>query len=447
MKLLRGYKAARTHLERRQLQELAPTQAMLQRLEAIFGRAITPQEAVDQILADVRQRGDAALRDYTLRIDDAALTELEVAPQEIERAYQETPAAVKVALEFAADRIRRFHQAHLPKTWMDLAAGWGQLVRPLDRVGIYVPGGRAAYPSTVLMTAIPAKVAEVPEVLVITPPDQSGKVSPLVLAAARIARVDRVFLAGGAQAIAALAYGTESIPRVDKICGPGNLFVVLAKRAVYGTVAIDGLHGPSEAAVLADESADPRLCAVDLLAQAEHDELASAILITTSESLLQEVQRALEQELAGLERASVIQSALERNGLYILVEDMRRGADLVNLLAPEHLSLLVEDPWTLVRRIRHAGALFVGAATSAALGDYVAGPSHVMPTGATARFSSPLRTDDFVKVTSMVALDATNSDGLAPAAATIARAEGLTAHAKAIELHQKLMAAQETPVQ
>ena len=440
MKFIRGYKASREFLEKRQLQELAPSAAVLARLNELFGRPITPQEAVAEILAYVRTRGDAALREYTARIDGVTLPEFEVSYKEIAQAYQAAPPDVIAALELAAERIRRFHEAHLPKTWIDKPAGWGQLVRPLDRVGIYVPGGRAAYPSTVLMTAVPAKVASVPEIIVVTPPDRQGNANSLVLAAAKIAGVDRVFKAGGAQAIGALAYGTESIPRVDKICGPGNLFVVLAKRAVYGTVGIDGLHGPTEGAVLADDSADPRLCAADLLAQAEHDELASAIFITDSERLLNTVEQEVERQLAELDRSDVIRGALNNNGLFILVETLSQGADLANILAPEHLSILTRDPWSLTDRVRHAGALFVGSATSAALGDYVAGPSHVMPTGATARFSSPLHADDFVKVTSVVGLDASASSALAPAAATIARAEGLTAHAKAVEMHQQLTA-------
>ncbi len=438
MKIIRGYEEARDLLQKRQIQELAPSEAILDRLKVLFGKPTTPQEAVAQILQDVREKGDAALVDYSKRIDGSEMTRFEVTVREIEKAYSHTSLELVEALELAAKRIRAFHESYTTRTWVDFSKGWGQLVRPLDRVGLYVPGGRAAYPSTVLMTAIPAKVAGVPEIVLTTPPDAEGNANPLVLAAARVAGIDRVFKVGGAQAIGALAYGTESIPRVDKICGPGNLFVVLAKRAVYGSVGIDALHGPTEGAVLADATADPEICAADLVAQAEHDELASAILITNHEPLLDSVAAAMERQLATLERASVIRGALERNGLFIYVPTLEEGAELASLLAPEHLSILTADPWSLVGRVRHAGALFLGSTVSASLGDYVAGPSHVMPTGATARFSSPLRTEDFMKVTSVVALDAATGADIAPAAAAIARAEGLTAHARAIEMHQHL---------
>ena len=274
--------------------------------------------------------------------------------------------------------------------------------------------------------------------MVATPPDRRGNPNPLVLAAARIAGVDRVFKMGGAQAIGALAYGTASVPRVDKICGPGNIFVVLAKRAVFGTVAIDGLHGPSEAVAIVDESADPVLCAADLLAQAEHDELATAVLITTSNALLEHILAQVEEQLATLERAEIIRGSLERNGFCAIVDTLGQAALLANQIAPEHLSIMVRDGWALLAEIHHTGAVFLGSASSAALGDYVAGPSHVMPTGGTARFSSPLRTEDFVKVTSLVAVDLDTAKTLGTAGAVIARAEGLTAHARALEARLSL---------
>lgn len=439
MRVLNGLEAARAAvMARPPIEERELPDHVVQRMTEVFGEPLGPEQAVQRIIADIRARGDEALLHYTRQLDGVADPKLEVTPDEIEAAYKSVPAGVIDALNVAADRIRTFHQAGKPSTWVDFGSGLGQLVRPMDRVGLYIPGGRAAYPSTVLMTAVPAKVAGVPEIVLTTPPDRNGNASPLVLAAARVAGVDRIIKAGGAQAIAALAYGTATVPRVDKICGPGNLFVVLAKRLVYGQVAIDGLHGPSEAVVFADESADPRLCAADMLAQAEHDELATAILVTDSPRLLEAIQREIEHQLSTLERAEIIRKSLEGNGFLAQVESFDSCVELVNLIAPEHLSVMVSDPWAKVKGIKHTGAIFLGAPTAAALGDYVAGPSHVMPTNSTARFSSPLRTEDFLKVTSLVALDAETAQALGPAAAALARAEGLTAHARAIEARQLL---------
>ncbi|MQY55387.1 MAG: histidinol dehydrogenase, partial [Dehalococcoidia bacterium] len=318
-----------------------------------------------------------------------------------------------------------------------MEGGLGQIVRPLERVGIYVPGGTACYPSTVLMTAIPARVAGVEEIILTTPPGEGGEVPKATLVAADIADVDRVFKVGGAQAIAALAYGTESIPRVDKVCGPGGLFVTLAKRMVYGAVDIDGLYGPTETVILADDSATPAHCAADLLAQAEHDLLATAILITTSSRLAQEVDREVARQLEGLERVQIAHRSLEERGHIIVVADMEQAIELINLYAPEHLSLMVRDASSYIEKIRNAGAIFIGENSPEVLGDYVAGPSHVMPTGGTARFSSPLGVSDFLKLTSIVSLSDGDLQKLGPAAATIARVEGLTAHARAAELRLK----------
>jgi histidinol dehydrogenase len=412
--------------------------AVRERLTTVFGVEISPAAAVERILAAVRSEGDAALLDLTRRIDGVTLDRIEVDRSEITAAYRSLDPTIREALEVAAERVRAFHAVAPPRTWVDFEGGLGQMVRPLERIGLYVPGGRAAYPSTVLMTAVPARVAGVGEVLVATPPDREGNANPQVLAAAHIAGVDRVFKIGGAQAIAAMAYGTSTVPRVDKICGPGNLFVVLAKRAVFGRVAIDGLHGPSEAVTVADDSADPDLCAADLLAQAEHDELATAIFITTSERLLQAVQQRVESLLATLPRAAIIRGSLDRHGFCAVVDSVEEALDLANLIAPEHLSVMVEDGWGRLGQVKHTGAVFLGAAASAALGDYVAGPSHVMPTGGTARFSSPLRTEDFVKVISLVAVDAAAAQRLAKPGAVIARAEGLTAHALALEARERL---------
>jgi len=439
MRILRGLAAARQAvLSRPKLEDRDLPDHVVKRMTEVFGASLTAEQAVARIIADIQAEGDAALLRYTRELDGAANPTLVVTPEEIEAAYRSVPADVLTAMEVAAKRIRTFHEVGKQTTWVDFETGMGQLVRPMDRVGLYIPGGRAAYPSTVLMTAVPAKVAGVPEVILATPPDREGNASPLVLAAAKIAGIDRIFKMGGAQAVAAMAYGTATVPAVDKICGPGNLFVVVAKRMVYGQVGIDGLHGPSEGVVFADESADPRLCAADMLAQAEHDELATAILVTDSPRLLEAVQVAIEDELSRLERAPIIRKALEQNGFLAQVEDYEACAEIVNLIAPEHLSVMVSDPWAKVKGIRHTGAIFLGASSTAAIGDYVAGPSHVMPTNSTARFNSPLNTGDFLKITSLVALTPEIAQAIGPSAAALARAEGLTAHARAVELHAEL---------
>ncbi|MEA2594332.1 MAG: histidinol dehydrogenase, partial [Thermomicrobiales bacterium] len=338
------------------------------------------------------------------------------------------------ALEVAAEQIAAFHRKQLRTSWIDFTpeGALGQIVRPLERIGVYAPGGTAVYPSSVLMAAVPARVAGVSEVFVCSPPT-GGQVSPLILAAAKVAGVDRVFQVGGAQAIGAMAYGTASIPHVDKIFGPGNIFVVLAKQRVYGTVAIDQLPGPTETLVVADDSADPAITAADLLAQAEHDVMASAILVTTSEELATEVERELREQVATLERCGIAGASLTANGLIAVVPDVETAIDLANAYAPEHLCLLLRDPWQAVPLVKHAGGIFVGEHSPEALGDYTAGPSHVMPTGGTARFFSPLHLGDFTKVISVAAANRRALDRLGPATIALARAEGLTAHARAIE--------------
>jgi histidinol dehydrogenase len=412
---------------------------MASRLKEIFGRPIEPGEAVREILAQVRERGDAALMDYSGRIDGVTLTSLEASAEEIEAGYQATPQELRSALELAAERIRDFHRNQPHNSWLRWEGGGalGQMVRPLDRVGLYVPGGTASYPSSLLMAAIPARVAGVEELVVATPPDGEGPIPSYTLAAARICGVDRVFKLGGAQAVAALAYGTQSVPRVDKIVGPGNLFVVLAKREVFGVVDIDLLPGPTETLLIADESAQPDRVAADLLAQAEHDALASAILLTPSPDLAEEVRAQLKSQLEGLSRREVAEESLERNGAIVLVEDLEEAVNLANEYAPEHLCLLTADPWSLLGLIKHAGGVFVGEASSEALGDYVVGPSHTMPTGGTARFFSPLNVNHFLKTTSVFAVDEREMERIAPAAITIAQAEGLTAHVEAIKRRLK----------
>ena len=411
-----------------------------QRIRETFGKELTPDEVVKQIIRDVQTRGDASLLEYTEKLDGAKLSQLEVPVNEMTAAQKSVDRQLLAALQMAAERIRDFHQRQrgsLPMGRIELGKGVGQVIAPLERVGIYAPGGTASYPSTVLMTVIPAKAAEVREVILATPPQPDGHVPPLTLAAANIARADRVFAVGGAPAIAALAFGTESIPRVDKICGPGNIFVMLAKKQVFGVVDIDGLQGPTETIVLADDSANPVSCAADLLAQAEHDEMASAIMITTSLALAEKVSAEVERQLAELERSKIAEKALEQSGGIVVVNRLDEAIQLVNAYAPEHLCLLVRDAESIAARIRHAGGIFIGESSPEVLGDYIAGPSHVMPTGGTARFSSPLNVTDFLKITSLVSLDEKSLKELGPHAAAIARAEGLTAHAKAVEKRAK----------
>ena len=416
MRIIRDLEAAKSLLLERAQVELA-------------GEAY---ETVQQILGEVRARGDSALFDYTREIDGVELARLEVTREEIAQSRNVAGKELVSALELAAERVRSFHVAQKRSLGLEFVeGGLGFLVRPLERVGIYVPGGKASYPSTVLMTAIPAGVAGVDEVVVTTPPAPDGTVPASTLVAADIAKVDRIFKVGGAQAVAAMAYGTESVPRVDKICGPGNVFVTLAKKQVYGIVGIDGLHGPTETVILADDSASPVLCAADLLAQAEHDEMASAILITTSPRMAGEVNEEVERQLAQLERQAIARQSLERNGVIVVVDNIDEAIELVNLYAPEHLCLAMRDARSYLDRIRHAGGIFIESPE--ALGDYTAGPSHVMPTGRTARFGSPLSVLDFLKVSILVDLDDEALKALGPAAATIARAEGLTAHALSVE--------------
>lgn len=416
MRIIRDLEAAKSLLLERAQVELA-------------GEAY---ETVQQILGEVRARGDSALFDYTREIDGVELARLEVTREEITQSRNVASKELVSALELAAERVRSFHVAQKRSLGLEFVeGGLGFLVRSLERVGIYVPGGKASYPSTVLMTAIPARVAGVDEVVVTTPPAPDGTVPASTLVAADIAKVDRIFKVGGAQAVAAMAYGTESVPRVDKICGPGNVFVTLAKKQVYGIVGIDGLHGPTETVILADGSASPVLCAADLLAQAEHDEMASAILITTSPRMAGEVNEEVERQLAQLERQAIARQSLERNGVIVVVDNIDEAIELVNLYAPEHLCLAMRDARSYLDRIRHAGGIFIESPE--ALGDYTAGPSHVMPTGRTARFGSPLSVLDFLKVSILVDLDDEALKALGPAAATIARAEGLTAHALSVE--------------
>jgi len=391
------------------------------------------EEGVKQIIDEVRRKGDTALRDYTLKFDGIALASLEVDKKQIADAYREVDARLVSALRVAADRIRSFHLGQKRRLRRQrVKKGSVQLMRPLERVGVYVPGGTAAYPSTVLMTAIPARVAGVKEVILVTPPKDKGVVPAPTLVAADIAGVDRVFCVGGAQAVAALAFGTDSVPKVDKICGPGNIYVTLAKKLVYGVVDIDGLQGPSEVLIIADDTADPAYCAADILAQAEHDALASAIMVTTSRRLAEEVERQVEEQLKDVSRQKTIRECLENRGIIAVVDNIDEAIELANRYAPEHLYLAVRDTKYCIDRLTNAGCIIAGRNSTVVIGDYVAGPSHVLPTGGSARFSSPLNVLDFIKLTSLVNLDDEELKELGQAAVTIASAEGLDAHARAM---------------
>jgi len=432
--VIKGFKSAELALSRQAPAEFYPVSPSLrQRIKEMFGTD-DPEQAVRQIVNKVRSGRDGALLDYTLKIDGVKLTSLNVDKQQIAGAYQEVDRELVSALKLAAERIHSFHTAQKDTVWGEFTSlGSGQLIRPLQRVGIYVPGGTACYPSTVLMTAIPAKVAGVKDIILVTPPRLGGVVPSPTLVAADIAGVDRIFSVGGAQAIAALAFGTESIPRVDKICGPGNVFVVLAKKLVYGAVDIDGLQGPSEVLIIADETANPGYCAADLVAQAEHDPLASAILITTSQQFADEVNQEVERQLKDLPRQVIAAECLENRGMLVVVAKVDEAIELANLYAPEHLCLMIDKADTYIDKIYNAGCIFIGENSTVVLGDYVAGPSHVLPTGGTARFSSPLNVCDFIKFISLVNIDKAGLKQLGRAASTIARAEGLDAHALAVE--------------
>jgi histidinol dehydrogenase len=426
--------AQKSILRRAAWDEFAVPDALLDSIEATFGERITPDEAVRRILRDVRERGDTAVRAWTEKLDRVQ-GPLVVDAGAIRAAYEQVAPEIVDALRLAADRIEAYHRRQPNISWIhnDEEGVVGQLVRPIERVGIYIPGGTAPLPSSLLMTAIPARVAGVRHLVIITPPQRdTGIPHPTTLVAADIAKVDAVYVAGGAQAIGALTFGTESIPAVDKICGPGNLFTTLAKRQVFGLVGIDGLPGPTETLVIADESADPELAAADLLAQAEHDVLASAILLTPSHSMAEKVQAAVMSQLEQLERADIAAAALERNSGIVVTETLPQAFALANDYAPEHLCLLVTDAWSYLGQVRNAGGVFLGERSFEVLGDYVAGPSHVMPTGGTARFASPINVFDFVKLVSVIGLNEQALQAIGPAAEILARAEGLTAHAAAV---------------
>ena len=404
--------------------------------EEIFARvepAVNVEGIVTEIIANVRKNGDKALFEYCEKFDKAKLAALQVTKEEIDEAVAAVEPGFVEILEKAAANIRKFHARQVRNSFIindEDGILMGQKIIPVDRAGLYVPGGTAAYPSTVLMDSIPAKIAGVPEVVMVTPPNAQGKVNPYILTAAYVAGVDKIFKVGGAQAIAALAYGTESIPKVDKIVGPGNAFVAEAKKQVFGQVSIDMIAGPSEILIIADGASNPRHLAADLLSQAEHDKLASAVLVTDSAQLALDVQAELEVQIPLLERAEIARASIDNNGKIIVADDLKQVIDISNQIAPEHLELCVDNPFDYLDSIRHAGSIFMGRNCPEALGDYFAGPNHTLPTSGMARFSSPLSVDDFIKKTQYTYYTRDALARVAKDVATFATAEGLTAHAK-----------------
>ena len=402
--------------------------------EEIFSRVVPEFDVasiVSDIIANVRKNGDAAILEYCERFDKAKLSALEVSEQEIEQAYAEVEDEFKQIMQKAAENIYAFHKNQVRNSFIINGDGivMGQKVMPIEKVGLYVPGGTAAYPSSVLMNCIPAKIAGCSEIVMVTPPSSDGKINPVILAAAKIAGVDRIFKVGGAQAVAALAYGTESIPKVDKIVGPGNAFVAEAKKQVFGIVAIDMIAGPSEIMVIADKTCDADVVATDLLSQAEHDKLASAVLVTDSEELAAAVSESLERIIPTLSRAEIARASIDNNGKIIIAEDLDLAIEVANRIAPEHLEVCVDNPFDYLSKIRNAGSVFMGKNCPEALGDYFAGPNHTLPTSGTARFSSPLSVDDFVKKTQYTYYTAEALEKICDDVAYFAKKEGLTAHA------------------
>ncbi len=433
--------ASRTILQRELTGESRYPPSLIERVEQVFGNGATPESGVRRILAEVRAGGDAALREWSERLDRDASGKFRIGQDQLATARDLLSADLIDSLELAAGRIRQFHERQPLPEWStsELGGRLGQRVTPIERVGVYVPGGTAPLPSSLLMSVIPAQVAGVQEIVVCTPPDPH----PSILAAASICGLDAIYQLGGAQAIAAMAFGTESVPKVDKIVGAGNLFVTLAKQQVFGIVGLDGLAGPTETLVIADYTAKPVWVAADLLAQAEHDTLAAAILLTTDETLAEQVQAEVRRQARDRSRYQIIKESLSHQSGIVMTPDLETAAELSNQYAPEHLCLAVEEPKALAELITNAGGIFFGERSFEVLGDYVAGPSHVMPTGGSARFSSPLNVLDFIKLTSIIDLDDRTSSRLSPAAATIARVESLTAHAAAADLRaeQKIGAA------
>jgi histidinol dehydrogenase len=429
--------AKTTILKRRPIDDYDIPESMQKNMLNFFGEAITPDQAVSRIIKDIRTNGDPALQKWTLTLDGSSLNNFRVSQDEIRNSLQSLSPEIYTALTLSINRVRAFHQRQPMTSWMtnELGGTLGQLIRPINRVGLYIPAGSAPLPSSVIMSAVPAQVAGVKEIVLVAPPNRKiGKVSPLILATAAMLGIKEVYSVGGAQAIAALAYGTESIKPVEKIFGPGNLFVTLAKKQVYGSVGIDNLAGPTETMVIADEFAKPAWVAADLLAQAEHDMLASAILLTPSEKLARQVGEEIITQIKKLSRTEMIESSLFTRGGAVITDNLDQAIELANDYAAEHLCLAVQDPWRWVEKITCAGGIFIGENSFEVLGDYIAGPSHVMPTSGSARFASPINVWDFIKIISLIGLDDQTVSQIAPAAAIIAREEGLDAHASAAEI-------------
>jgi histidinol dehydrogenase len=396
------------------------------------------EEVVGEIIATVKQNGDRALLDYTEKFDRQVLTpeKLRVSGSELDAAYQQISQDLLHAIQLACQKIEAFHRQRIPRSWVqfeDDEVVLGKRYTPVDRAGLYVPGGRGAYPSTVLMNAIPAKVAKVPRIVMVTPPGEDLKINPAVLVAAQEAGVEEIYRVGGAQAIAALAYGTETIPKVDVITGPGNIYVTLAKKMVYGKVGIDSLAGPSEVLIIADGEANPVYIAADLLAQAEHDPMAAAILLTTSGKLAQKVQQEVIKQLENHPRRVLTEKAIAHYGLIVVVDSLETAAELSNLFAPEHLELEVADPWATLEYIRHAGAIFLGSSTPEAVGDYLAGPNHTLPTSGAARYASALGVETFMKHSSIIQYSPTALKKMSSTIQILAQAEGLSSHADSVK--------------
>lgn len=444
MKIVRakeiGAAAVEALLQKKAFDEVELNPKIREANRKLFGEDLTAAELVRRIVTDVREKGDSAVIEYTKLIDRVEYRPEDFLVSEAEylEAERQADPQVLASLRRAAENVRRYHQEQKPNSWMtyrEHGSILGQSVIPLDRVGIYVPGGTAAYPSSVIMNAVPAAVASVSEIIMMVPP-KNGKINPYVLLAAREAGVDKIFKIGGAQAIAAMAFGTESIPRVDKITGPGNIFVTLAKKEVYGHCDIDMLAGPSEILIVADETADPVYTAADMLSQAEHDPLACSIVITDCAELAEKIAKEAERQLAKLPRQEIAKASLDRNGLIVIAEDIRQAIEFANVSAPEHMELLTREPFQLLPYVRHAGAVFLGAYSPEPLGDYFAGPNHVLPTGGTARYYSVLNVETFMKRTSIISYTQPALAAVSEDIIRLAETEGLDAHANAIRLRK-----------
>lgn len=433
----------------RTITELAEARTELKRIgDRTYEDVSSQEEAVKQIVATVKEQGDRALLDFTQKFDRQKLTidKLRVSGSELDAAYQQISQDLLHAIQLAAQKIEAFHRQRIPRSWVQFEADdvvLGKRYTPVDRAGLYVPGGRAAYPSTVLMNAIPAKVAQVPRIVMVTPPGEDLKINPAVLVAAQEAGVEEIYRVGGAQAIAALAYGTQTIPNVNVITGPGNIYVTLAKKAVYGRVGIDSLAGPSEVLVIADREANPVYVAADLLAQAEHDPMAAAILLTTDATLAEKVNQEVVRQLENHPRRMLTEKAIAHYGLIVVVDSLETAAELSNLFAPEHLELEISEPWELLEQIRHAGAIFLGNSTPEAVGDYLAGPNHTLPTSGAARYASALGVETFMKHSSLIQYSPTALKKMSSTIQILAQAEGLPSHADSVKLRTEAKKAQD----